>query len=83
LYLFDVVVLPHFATKEPHNYSLTPSPSPVGWGGQSAGIRQKLMGWDENSLTEWQREKTTINNTDKKDIQHAVFLPADAQLAPE
>jgi len=28
--------------------------------------RQKLMGWDENSLTEWQREKkTTTNNTDK------------------
>jgi len=42
------------------------------------------MGWDENSLTEWQREKTvTINNTDKKNIQHAVFSPPDAQLAPE
>jgi len=28
--------------------------------------RQKLVGWDENSLKEWQREKkTTINNTDK------------------
>jgi len=28
--------------------------------------RQKLVGWDGNSLTEWQREKkTTINNTNK------------------
>jgi len=42
------------------------------------------VGWDENSLTEWQREKkTTINNTDKKHIRHAVFSPPDAQLAPE
>jgi len=28
--------------------------------------RQKLLVWDEDSLTEWQREKkTAINNTDK------------------
>jgi len=28
--------------------------------------KAKLMGWDENSLTEWQREKkTTTNNMDK------------------
>jgi len=41
----------------------------VGWGGESEGKRRKLVGWDENSLTEWQREKkTTINNTDKKHI---------------
>jgi len=38
----------------------------VGWGGESERKLQKLMGWDENSLTEWQREKkTTINNTIK------------------
>jgi len=38
----------------------------VGWGGESEGIRQKLMGWDENGLTEWQREKkTTSNNTNE------------------
>ena len=42
------------------------------------------MGWDENSLTEQQREKkATTNNTAKKHIQHAVFLPPNAQLAPE
>jgi len=40
--------------------------------------------WEENSLTGWQREKkTTINNTDKKHVQHAVFSPPEAQLAPE
>jgi len=38
--------------------------------------KAKLMGWDENSLTEWQREKkTTTNNSDKKHTQHAVFSP--------
>jgi len=79
-----VAVLPQFETEEPCSYSLTPSPSTVGWGGESEGKRQKLVGWDENSLTEWQREKkTTINSTDKKHIQHAVFSPPDAQLAPE
>ena len=42
------------------------------------------MGWDENSLTKWKREKkTAINNTDKKHIQHAMVSPPDAQLAPE
>jgi len=70
--------------KEPHSYSLTPSPSPVGWRGESEGKRQKLLGWDENSLTEWQREKkTTVNNTDKKHTQHTVFAPPDVQLVPE
>jgi len=70
--------------KEPCGYSLTPSPSPVGWGGASEGKRQKLVGWDENSFTEWQREKkTTISNTHKKHIQHAMFSPPDAQLASE
>jgi len=79
-----VAVLPQFATEEPRSCSLTPSPSPVGWGGGSEGKRQKLVGWDENSLTEWQREKKiTINSTDKKYIQHVVFSPPDAQLAPE
>jgi len=30
------------------------------------------VGWGENSLTEWQREKTiTINNTNKKNMQHS------------
>jgi len=56
-----VVVLPQFATKEPCSYSLTPSPSLAGRGEESEGKRQKLLGWDENSLTEWQREKKTTN----------------------
>jgi len=69
--------------KEPCSYSLTHSPSQVGWGGESEGKKAKTH-WEENSLTEWQREKkTTINNTDKKQIQHAVLSPPDAQLAPE
>jgi len=39
----------------------------VGWVGESEGKRQKLVGWNKNSLTEWQRKKkATINNTDKK-----------------
>jgi len=79
-----VVILPQFATK---NHAVTLSllpPSPVGWGRESAGKRQKLVGWDENSLTVLQREtKTTINNSGKKHIQHVVFSPPDAQLAPE
>jgi len=55
--------------------------SPVGWGGESEGKRQKLTGWDENNLTEWQREKkTTVNHTDEKHVQHAVFSPPEAQL---
>jgi len=42
------------------------------------------VGWDENSLTKWQREKKkTINNNDKKHIQHAMFLSPDAQFVPE
>jgi len=79
-----VVVLPEFAPKEPHTYPLPPPPSLVGRGGESEGKRQKLMGWDENSLAEWQREKkTTINNANKKQIQHAVFSPPDTELAPK
>ena len=61
---------------------ITPPP----WDGEESQKekRQKLVGWDENSLTEWQREeKSTINNTDKNHVQHAVFSPPDAQLAPE
>ena len=78
------MVFTSICNREPHSYSLTPSPSPVGWGRESEGKRQKLVGWDENSLTEWQREKkTTTNNTDKKHIQHPGFSPPDAQLAPE
>jgi len=41
--------------------------------------KEKLVGCDENSSTEWQKEKkTVINNTDKKYIQHVVFSLPDA-----
>jgi len=39
-----VVILPQFATKELRSYSLTPSPSPVGWGGESEGKKAKSHG---------------------------------------
>ena len=41
------------------------------------------MGWDENSLTEWQREKKTIKSTDKKHIENTMVSPPNAHLAPE
>jgi len=45
LFLYTVVVvLPQFATKEPRSYSLTPSPSLVGWGGESEGKKSKTGG---------------------------------------
>jgi len=78
------VVLPQLTTK---NHTVTLSLPPLPWWDEGENPKekwQKLMGWDENSLTEWQKEKkTTINNTDKKHIQHAVFSPPDAQLSPE
>jgi len=56
----------NFATKEPRSCSLTPSPSPWDEDENQKEKRQKLLVWDEDSLTEWQREKkTAINNTDK------------------
>jgi len=69
--------------KEPHSCSLTPPPA---WWDREKNQKEKaeLVGWDENGLTEWQREKkTTSTNTDKKNTQHAVFSPPNAQLAPE
>jgi len=57
---------------------------PDGMGRRIRRKKVKLVDWEENSLTGWQREKkTTINNTDKKHVQHAVFSPPEAQLAPE
>jgi len=78
------VVLPQYATKN-HTvtFSLLPPPRWDGEGNQKEKS-QKLVGWDENILTEWQREKkTATNNTDKKHIQHAMFSSPNAQLAPE
>jgi len=67
------------------NHAVTLShsfPLPGGIGRRSRRKKAKLVGCDENSLTEWQRKKkTTINNTDKKHIQLAVFSPPNAQLA--
>jgi len=46
--------------------------------------KAKLMGCDKNSLTEWEREKKNNNdNTNKKNTQHAVFSPPNAQLLPD
>jgi len=39
-----VVVLPQFSTKEPRSYSLTPSPSLMGWVGESKGKQVKTCG---------------------------------------
>jgi len=59
-------------------------PLPGGIGRRIRRKKAKLVGCDENSLTKWQREKkTTINNTDKKHIQHAAFSPPYAKLAPQ
>jgi len=80
-----VVVLPQVATEEPCSYSLSLLPPPQWDGDENQKEKwQTLVGGDKNSLTEWQREKkTTINNTDKKHRQHAVFSPPNTQLAPE
>jgi len=40
----SVVVFPHFATKEPRSYSLTPSLLPSGMGGKSKGKKAKTRG---------------------------------------
>jgi len=51
------VVLPQLATKN-HAVTLSLLPPPR-WHGEEnqKEKRQKLEGWDENSLTEWQRKK--------------------------
>jgi len=78
------VVLPQFATK---NQAVTLSLLLPPWWDGEENEKEKGKhpgGWNENSFTEWQRQKkTTINNTDKKHIQHTVFSPSDAQLVPE
>jgi len=71
------------ATKN-HAVFLSLLPPPQWDGEDNQKEKAKLMGWDENTLTEWQREKKiTINDIGKKNIQHAVFSPPDTQLAPE
>jgi len=64
--------------KEPRSCCLTPPP-PQWDGDENQKEKAKLVGWDEDSLKEWQSEKTiTINNTDKKNIQRAMFSPPNA-----
>jgi len=70
------------ATKN-HTAALSLPPPPSGMGRRISRKKAKFVVWDENSFTEWQREKTTISNTDKKNIQDTVFSPPNAQLAPE
>ena len=70
-----VGVLSQFVTK---NHTVTLLLLPLCWWDGEENQkekRQKLVGWDENNLTQWQREKKTINSTDKKHIQHTVFSP--------
>jgi len=58
---------------------------PTHWDGEENRREKgkKPVGWGKNSLTEWQREKKIINNTDNKHTKHAAFSPPDTQLAPE
>jgi len=63
LLLLQIEAKPQRTTQLPsHSF-----PLPTGMGRRiRRKKRQKLMGWDENSITEWQREKkTTTNNTEK------------------
>jgi len=64
-YFTYVVVLPQFATKN-HTvvFSLLPPPQCDGDKNQKEK-KQKLMSWDENSLTEWQgrRKQQSIIQT--------------------
>jgi len=72
------LVWPQLATKN-HAVALSLLPPPQ-WGEEdNQNEKAKLVGWDESSLTEWQRQnKTTINNTDKKNMQYTMFSPLDA-----
>jgi len=55
------VVLPQFATKN-HAVTVSLLPPPQWEGEENQKEKEKkLVGWDENSLTEWQREKKTNN----------------------
>ena len=69
--------------KEPHSCSLTPSPSLVGRGEESeAKGKTRGLGWEWfNRITKG--EQNNYNNTDKNNIQHAMFSPPNAQLASE
>jgi len=52
--------------------------------GEESEGKGKTCEFDQNSLTERQRKKKNNNdNTDKKNIQHAVFLLPNAQLPPD
>jgi len=76
-----VVLWPQVAAKN-HTVALLLLPPPWWDEEENEKEKAKLMGRDENSLTEWQREKTVaINNTDYKNIQLAMFSPPNAQLA--
>jgi len=77
----SVVVYSQSAMKN-HAVALSLLPPPL-WVGEE-NQKVKLIDWGKNRLTEQQREKkSNNNNTDKKNIQHLIFSPPDAQLAPE
>jgi len=50
---------------------------------ESRKEKAKLVGCNKNSLTEQQSENKNNDNTNKKNIQHAMFLPPNAQLPPD
>jgi len=68
--------------KEPRSYSLTPSPSLVRWGGEPEGKKAKTCGLGGEQFNRMAKGDENYN-TDKKHIQHAVFSPPNAQLAPD
>ena len=76
------MVWPQWATKN-HAVALTLLPPPQRDREQNQKEKAKLVDWDENNLREWQGEKTITINTDKKNIQHAMFSPPNAWFAPE
>jgi len=53
------------SNKEPHSYSLAPSPSPVGWGGESKGKKGK------NS---WVGMRTVSQNGKGRRKQQSIIL---------
>jgi len=58
--------------KEPHGRFLSPPPSQ--WEGEeNRKEKAKLVGWDKNSLTEWQREKKITTTIPIKIIHRGQF----------
>ena len=83
LLIVSVVVLPQLATTY-HAVTLSVLTPHLGLGRRIRGKKgKKLLGWDEKSLSERQREKkTTISNTDKKQMQQCSACSWVAKTSP-